>query len=47
MRVERIITSLFKQMKMHNYIEDTEKDRKKYGQVYFIIARKTPYRLLY
>ena len=47
MRVERIITSLFKQMKMHDYIEDTEKDRKKYGQVYFIIARKTPYRLLY
>ena len=47
MRVERIITSLFKQMKIHDYIEDTEKDRKKYGQVYFIIARKTHYRLLY
>ena len=47
MRVERIITSLFKQMKMHNYIEDTDKERIKYGQVYFVIARKTPYRILY
>ena len=47
MRVERVISNLFKQMKIYNYIEEVDKDRKKYEQVYFVIARKTPYRVLY
>ena len=47
MRIERIISSLFKQMKIYLYIEEVDKDRETYGQVYFIIARKTPYRVLY
>ena len=47
MRVERLIASLFKQMKMYDYIHEIDKDRKKYGQVYFVIARKTPYRIFY
>ena len=47
MRVEIIITSLFKQMKIYAYIEESDKDRMKYGQLYFIIAQKTPYRELF
>ena len=47
MRIERIISSLFKQMKIYRYIEEVDKDRETYGQVYFIIARKTPYRVMY
>ena len=47
MRIERVISSLFKQMKIYDYIEESEKDRIKYGQVYFVIAQKTPYRELY
>ena len=47
MRVERQISSLFKQMNMYDYIQEIDKDREKYGQVYFVIARKTPYRVFY
>ncbi len=47
MRIERVISSLFKQMKIYDYIEESEKDRIKYGQIYFVIAQKTPYRELY
>ena len=47
MRIERVIASLFKQMKIYDYIKEIDKDREKYGQVYFVIARKTPYRVFY
>ena len=47
MRIERVISSLFKQMKIYDYIKDCDKDRTKYGQVYFIIAQKTTYRELF
>jgi SAM-dependent methyltransferase len=47
MRIERILSSLFKQMKIYAYIEESDKDRMKYGQLYFIIAQKTPYRELF
>ena len=47
MRIERILSSLFKQMKIYAYIEESDKDRMKYGQLYFIIAQKKPYRELF
>ena len=46
-RIERIVPTLFKHMKIYEYIKEVDEYRKKYGQIYFIVARKTPYREFY
>ena len=47
LRIDKVVSSLFKQMKMYEYIKEVEKEREKYAQVYFKIATKTPYRIFY
>ena len=41
MSVERVIASLFKQIKIYDYIKEVDNHRKQYGQLYFVVARKS------